>query len=53
MFKLQIFDLRRYVDRGRRSVHFKRRCDTLSTSGFVGNVMFGDNRPGKGDPNMA
>jgi len=39
--------------RGRVSVFVWRQCDTLCTSGFVDDVMFGGNRPGTGDANRA
>jgi len=35
------------------SVILSRQCNTLCTSGFVDDVMFARNRPGKGDANMA
>ena len=38
---------------GRVSVLFWWRCDTLCTSGFVDDVTFAGNRPGKGDANTA
>ena len=46
-------ELSKHFTRSRVSVLFCRRCDMLCTSGFVNDVIFSHNRPGKGDRCLA